>query len=79
VAEKGAEPVLQAERVDVDVAKTVEVYERVEVVDSEVTGEWVGDVVIVFVMRIDGEPVEDALDVLELLGDADSVPDFREV
>ena len=61
---------------EVLVAKTVEVYERVEVVDSDLIGECVGDVVTVFVIRIDGEPVEEALDVLDLLADAVIVPDF---
>ena len=79
MAEKGAEAVLQADRVEVLVAKTVDVYERVEVVDSDLIGECVGDVVTVFVIRIDGDPVEEVLDVLEAVGDKVTVPDFREV
>lgn len=61
---------------EVLVEKTVDVYERVEVVDSELTGESVGLVVTVFVMRIDGEPLEEVVDVLEIRDEEVPVPDF---
>ena len=60
---------------EVDVAKTVDVYERVEVVDSDLT-ECVGDGDTVFVGRTDGEPVEELVDVLEGRGNAEFVPDL---
>ena len=58
---------LQTERVDVDVEKTVEVYESVEVVEKDGSVVSVGETLTVTVPRPERELVKDAVPVLEAL------------
>lgn len=56
---------LQTERVDVDVEKTVEVYESVEVVEKDGSVVSVGNTVTLNVPRPEREVVKEAVPVLE--------------
>lgn len=60
-----AEKLLQTERVAVLVEKTVDVYERVEVVENDGSVVSVGDTLTVTVPRTEREPVVELVLVLE--------------